>query len=305
MTHLLDWQPVDAGPTDTVTTNGSWTVTVDQAGSGVRMDGAAHTLVIPAGPSRRISNVLLDETYAVVVAQDKQEVRPSAATVVTLDDAQQRRLPVTLSGGTWTMYDGNLLHATYASGRRYCLEQVDLDSLAGRLVHCAPPRHGFSEARMSPAGTTLLTFDSRPSGSCRTPSEISDSAQPLPGITQCHGWDSLLTSDGQIWSVVPRENQIEQAEFFASYGNQTVDLGLGTTGSLTWCGDSAYFVRDSQKDVDKASADALDARPRARGRLRVASRGQRVPLRAALRRRRPDHHRSGERGDEQVSANVS
>ena len=256
VTHLLDWQPVDGAIAGTVTTNGEWTVTVDRAGSGARMDGAAHTLVIPAGPGRRISEVLLDDTYAVVVAQDKQEVRPSTATVVTLDSGEQfaerRQLPVTLNGGTWAMFDGQLVHATYGSGRRYCLEQVDLASLHGSLIHCAAPRHGFSEARMTPAGTTLLTFDSRPGGSCRTPSEIVGSAEPLPGVTHCHGWDSLLTADGQVWSVVPKENQVETARFFATAGDDTFELGVGTTGSLTWCGDSAYFVRDSQKDVDQA-----------------------------------------------------
>jgi len=250
--NLYAWQPVDAAIVGTVTTNGEWTLTVDRAGSGVRMDGAAHSLVIPAGPGRRISDVLLDDNYAVVVAQDKQEVMPSKATVVTLDDAEQRKLPVTLNGGTWAMYDGQLLHATYGSGRRYCLEQLDLASLEGSLVHCAPPRHGFSHARITPYGETLLTFDSRPSGSCRTPSEIAGSAQPLQGVKKCHGWDSLLTADGQIWSEVRQENRVEQAQFFASYDGETADLGIGTTGSLIWCGDSAYFVRDSQKDVDQA-----------------------------------------------------
>lgn len=256
VTHLLAWQPVEAAASDTITTNGEWTVTVDRAGTGARMDGAGHTLVIPSGPGRRISDVLLDDAYAVVVAQDRQEVRPSTATVVTLDAgeqfAEQRRLPVALNGGTWSMYDGQLLHATYDSGRRYCLERVDLATLDGSLVHCAPPRHGFAEARMTPAGTTLLTFDSRPTGSCRTPTQIAGSAQPLPGVTRCHGWDSLLTGDGQVWSEVPKENQVETAQFYATAGDLSFELGVGTTGSLTWCGDSAYFVRDSQKDVDKA-----------------------------------------------------
>ena len=48
------------------------------------------------------------------------------------------------------------------------------------------------------------------------------------------------------------ENRVEAGEFFASADGSFFDLGAGTTGTLTWCGDSAYFVRDSQQDVDKA-----------------------------------------------------
>jgi len=302
VTHLLDWQPVDAGPTDTVTTNGTVSITVDQAGRTVTLSGTDATVGVPRG--FHVNDVLLDDTYALVVALDEQEEQPSRATMVTLATGRTRPIATNASGGTWAMYDGQLLHAAYGSGRRYCLEQVDLASLDGALIHCATPRHGFSEARMTPAGTTLLTFDSRPGGSCRTPSGIVGSAQPLPGVTHCHGWDSLLTADGQIWSEVRQENQVETAQFYATAGDDTFELGVGTTGSLTWCGDSAYFVRDSQKDVDQArllrwtpdhtlevvyespgAGNAFLSEPRCAGRVITIS-------------------EQGEGGDEQVSASV-
>jgi hypothetical protein len=58
----------------------------------------------------------------------------------------------------------------------------------------------------------------------------------------------LLTDDGAVWSTVPNERRIERGTFFASADGVVTELGTGTTGTLTWCGDSAYFVRDAQKD---------------------------------------------------------
>ncbi len=92
----------------------------------------------------------------------------------------------------------------------------------------------------------------------------------LPGVTECKGWDSALLDDGAVWSVVPKENRIESADFFARAGEGYFDLGPGTSGSLTPCGDAAYFVRDPQRDGDPArlmrwSADGeLDRRLRDR-----------------------------------------
>jgi len=186
------------------------------------------------------------------VAQDSQEERPSQATLITLATGETREIPTNANGGTWTLFNGRVLHAVYAAKHRYCLASLDAPTMTEVLTYCAPAGHGFNDARTTPAATSLLTFDSRPSGSCRTPSEVEDSVTPLPGIEPCKGWDSLLTPYGQIWSEVPKENQVESARFHATAGATMYDLGIGTTGSLTWCGDSAYFVRDSQKDVDKA-----------------------------------------------------
>ena len=52
--------------------------------------------------------------------------------------------------------------------------------------------------------------------------------------------------------MVPKDNQVEDAHFFASIGDGYYDLGPGTSGSLLWCGGAAYFVRDPQRDSDPA-----------------------------------------------------
>ena len=75
---------------------------------------------------------------------------------------------------------------------------------------------------------------------------------PIEGVTACKGWDGAITPTGAVWSVVKNESRVELGEFYASSDGGYFDLGPGTTGTLTWCGDSAYFVRDAQKDVDKA-----------------------------------------------------
>ena len=60
------------------------------------------------------------------------------------------------------------------------------------------------------------------------------------------------TGNGAVWSELPNEKRVERGVFYATYDNAVEKLGPGTTGTLTWCGDSAYFVRDAQKDRDKA-----------------------------------------------------
>jgi len=55
-----------------------------------------------------------------------------------------------------------------------------------------------------------------------------------------------------VWSVVPKAKRIEEAHFYARSESGVFDLGPGTSGSLTWCGGSAYFVRDPQRSGDPA-----------------------------------------------------
>ena len=153
------------------------------------------------------------------------------------------------------------------------------------VTYCAPKQSGFSTVVISPTATALLTFGGQPQ--CRTPARLDGTqAVPIEGVTECKGWDGAITPTGAVWSVVKNESRVEVGEFYASSDGGYFDLGAGTTGTLTWCGDSAYFVRDAQKDVDKARLLPLDPREHPGGRLRVAGRGCRLPGRAALRRQR-------------------
>jgi hypothetical protein len=209
----------------------------------------------PAG--HRITDALLDEEYAVVVSEDERAVQPNVATVVELASGERFTVdgssPVpTTTGGTWALGEGTLTHATIGPGRRYCLATVDLASGESRLGWCAPARHGFNGVSITPAGTSMLTFDdARPS--CRTPVAVEgERVTPLDGVEDCLGWDSVLVPGGAVWSVTPQANRVEQAALSARVGDDWFDLGPGTSGTLTWCGEAAYFVRDPQRRGDPA-----------------------------------------------------
>lgn len=259
---IASWRPVDTGgdPRATVTQvdAGSWV--------SVARGGATATLTTPAGEESLAApagftwnDVVSDGRRVVLVAQDDLEEQPSRATLVDLATGRRDVLdgssqPPTVSGGSWVLGGGRLYHPTFAPSGRYCLAEVELASRGparGRTTYCAPPRSGFSEVLVSRMATTLLTFPAR--STCRTPSRLEGTrAVPLEGVERCRGWDSAVTGTGAIWSVVVDLNRSEQARFVARDERSWSDLGPGLTGSLTWCGDSAYFVRDPQTDREPA-----------------------------------------------------
>ncbi|GCD90462.1 hypothetical protein [Nocardioides sp. LS1] len=252
---LLDWSPVGGSTEATVTTNGDWSLTVDKSGSQADLEGPSSAS--GSGSSgERVTDAFLDDQWAVVVFEDKQETAPSRATVTdlatgkTFDIDGHSDVPTTV-GGTWAMGEGHVLHAT-VHGQGYCVASVDLATRKSTLGWCAPQRHGFNGARITPAGDSLLTFDdSHPS--CRTVVALDGTTTtPFEGVEDCHGWDGLVTDDGAVWSVVPQENNVETARFFARSGDAYYDLGPGSSGSLVWCAGSAYFARDPQQDGDPA-----------------------------------------------------
>jgi hypothetical protein len=252
----LVWHDLPGPVVDPATASGPWVLTVAEDGSSASLDGPdPRRFEVP--DRHRITDALIDGEFAVVVSEDTLARRGNTATVVELDTGASFRVDPsssvpTTTGGTWALGEGRLLHATVGPDRSYCLAEVDLSTRASELGWCAPPRHGFNDARITPAGTSLLTFDDgRPS--CRTVVEVRDGeVVPFEGVDECRGWDGLVVPDGVVWSVVPRANRIEEALFQARVGESRVDLGPGTSGSLTWCSGAAYFVRDPQRDGDPA-----------------------------------------------------
>jgi hypothetical protein len=307
-TELLDWRPESGPVRASVTRSGDWTLTV--RGDGYSLDGPSRSSGSAASPDgRRVSDALLDEDWAVVVHQDKAEQRPGIAEVIELATGRAFRLDgrsdvPTTNGGTWALGGGRVLYATIGPGATYCVASVDLASRTSTLGWCAPRRHGFNGARITPAGTSLLTFDDA-QPSCRTVVALAGSeATPFAGVPDCHGWDGLLTDDGAVWSVIPRESRIEDAHFYARSGDGYLDLGPGAAGSLTWCGGAAYFARDPQREGDPAalmrwsSADGLTVAYESPGGQAFLSEprcgGDTITVTALA-----------EDGDEQVSARVS
>jgi len=247
--NILDWHPVTADTAGRVVSDGELTAVVDAGATAVRFTGA-RTVTVPAGDGRRVSDVLVSEAYAVVVAQDKLEEQPLRFTVLRASTGASKEIsgPRPASGGPVALNGSTLHYATLDDGL-YCLASFDIGTSKGEVTWCAPEHHGFSKVKASPAGLALQTFDDKRPISCRTLATVTDDGEltPLGGVPDCKGWDALATGDGAVWSTVANERQVERGNFFASAGSQVLALGIGVTGSLTWCGDSAYFVRDAQK----------------------------------------------------------
>ena len=260
-TALLDWRPVDGSVDDASTTNGAWTLDVADDGSQWRLSKqtAATTSSgqVRAGAGWRVSDALLDDDWAVVVLQDEQEQRPSRAMVTNLRTGKGHEINgtsdvPTTTGGTWALGDDTLLHATY-DGRAYCLAEVDLESQQSKIAWCAPKRQGFTSGHVTEDGVSVLSFDDG-QPSCRTVVSIDGGeAVPFTGVAGCKAWEGLLTDDGAVWSVIPKEQRIEEAHYFARVGDGYFDLGPGVAGTLTECDGATYFVRDPQQQGTPAA----------------------------------------------------
>ena len=251
----LDWRALDQPVATEVTVSGDWTLTVPDDARSAELTGPdRHSIEAPR--DFRIADALIDGEYAVVVAEHERAERPNVATVVELATGEQRPIDgdsdvPTTTGGTWALGSGLLVHAT-APGRDYCLAVVDLATGRAERGPCVPPRHGITNARITPAGITAMTFDdSRPS--CRTLNRVEGAEfVPLGGVEECRGWEAVTTETAAVWGSVENERRVEQAQYYLDTGDGPVPLGPGTTGTLTWCGDAAYFVRDPQRNDQPA-----------------------------------------------------
>jgi hypothetical protein len=256
-TSLMEWVPAPGAVENTVTTNGTWFLTVEASGRAYRLDGPDQSFGTGEDDTR-ITNALLDSDWAVVVRQDQGERQPAVAEVTDLGDGSQYKIGQdgdvkTTAGGTWSLGGDTLVHATIGPDGDYCVATVDLVSRVPSLGWCAPAKHGFNSAHVTEAGTALLTFDdAKPS--CRTVATVSgDSIEPFPGVPDCSAWEgALLGDDEAVWSVIPDDADRDAAEFFARSGDDYYDLGPGTSSTLVPCADAAYFVRDPQLESDPA-----------------------------------------------------
>ncbi|MDX6373211.1 MAG: hypothetical protein QOD98_2199 [Nocardioidaceae bacterium] len=256
-TSLMEWRPAPGAVENTVTTNGTWFLTVEASGNGYRLDGPDQSFGTGEEGSQ-ITNALLDAHWAVVVRKDRAGKKPATAEVTDLAKGEQFTIDQdsdvpTISGGTWALGGDTLAHATAGPDAGYCVATVDLASRESSIAWCAEAKHGFNAAHVTEAGTVVLAFDdAKPS--CRTVGTVADDKfDPFPGVPECKAWEgAILGDDAAIWSVVPKEDDIDAAEFFARAGDGYYDLGPGTSGTLVPCAGAAYFVRDPQVVGDPA-----------------------------------------------------
>ena len=253
VTSLLKWTKVPGDPTNTVTTNGTWTLTVAQEGgwwSLGRGSGTAKETHAPAG--LEVQDAVLSDDWAVVVYGDENGDKEQRAVVTALPSGKVTTLDKNSdlppsTDGSWSLDGSTLWHATNHAGA-YCLASTDLRSGKSKLSWCAPARHGFTNVLSVDGQTSMMTFDDK-QPSCRTVVTVSGTTTtPYPGVQACKGVQgALLTSTakiGRIWSVVPNENHYQQVHVYGATDAGTSDLGLGVNGTLTVCGSAAYWARD-------------------------------------------------------------
>lgn len=256
-TQLLDWRSVPGSIKDGVTVGDRWTLTLVAGGRSARLEGP-HPRTVPAGPHATITDAYLDGSHALLVSEDRFAQAPDRATVIDLGSGRTTTLdrsssPPTVVGGTWALGPASLVHATSGPHHSYCLATVALATGKGSTGWCAAPRHGFSRAAVTTDGTSMMTFDAH-HPSCRTLVDV-DGTQltPFSGVTDCKGWDSAMLDGTTVWSVVPKDRQIEAAHFYAHTDTGWYDLGPGTSGSLVACAGDAYFSRDPGSRTDPAA----------------------------------------------------
>lgn len=258
-TQLLHWTTISGDTNGTLLSNGTWTLSVPENGSTYQLTqpGAGNSGTAPAG--FKVSDTLLDERWAVVVLQDKQQRRPEQATIVDLTHHDRTwqldgstSIPTT-TGGSWALSGDTLIHAT-VSQKAYCEARVDLASRTSELGWCAPARHGWNSPIIGPGGEAMLTFDDG-QPSCRTVVSVRGRATtPFDGVPDCKGAQGALLDGSTVWSVVPNEHQFEQVRMQArgtaggTGDTADTDLGPGVNGTLTVCGGSAYWARDPATD---------------------------------------------------------
>lgn len=262
----LDWQPTGGSPVDRRIVGAEWSALVERRGGSVTLTRDGEEVVVAAGKGRRVSEVLMDDEWALVVAHDEtgRSTPATAATAVDLGTGERHSIGgSSLGPGPWALHEGRVFHGSYGQGGSYCLAATVLAS-AGRAGssgpgdltgYCAARRHGFSGVTATEHGLAMMTFDDRRPASCRTLGTLDDEAStftPIREVPECGGWDVALLESGPVWSVVEDAHRQDEGRFFAHYRDQVLDLGAGTTGTLVPCGDSAYFTVDPQQAGDPA-----------------------------------------------------
>lgn len=253
----LAWKPLPGDPDDTITTNGTWTLTIAQQGGWWSLGKGTSAKRTSAPKGEQVMHAGLDDAYAVVVYGDQAGRRPQTAVVTDLASGKQRMLDghsdaPPSSDGSWALDGSTLWHATGAatSASPYCLAATDLGTMTSTPGWCAPKGNGFTNILAAGGQASMMTFDDARPTSCRTLVTASGAQTvPYPDVPACRGSQGAVLGSGsatsRVWSIVPDEHRYQQVRVYASTGDGVVDLGPGVNGTLTVCGSAAYWARDA------------------------------------------------------------
>lgn len=209
-----------------------------------------------------VNQVFLDPPTLAVVNADPAEERNEELVVIDIPSGEQRGLAEGAPQpwmGSWSMGKNSVTYGVRGPRNRYCMAEVRLDTLDGAVVECAPPRHGTNQVEQSPYGFAFTRFDDSRPAACGTARVRRPGADPVEvvGPSKCSVWETVaLEGSGAIWAEVPDKEQIEVAEvLLRTDAGEPESLGYGTTGSLTWCGKSVWFLRQQESRVMRWSAE--------------------------------------------------
>lgn len=252
----FDWRDTGHPPDEQVVRGPEWSAVVDEQRTEVTLADGDTERTLAAGRGRQVSEVLLDDKWAVAVMQDRDEAEPGRAVVVDLATGERRDVvtPQPASGGSWAMHGGDLFYPTVGDDGAWCIATSALADHNGEDGWCADRRQGWSGLTATPAGVGLMTFDDTRPVACRTVHLLDGTGRPQPveGPADCTAWDVAAVEGGVVWSEVRRPRQQESAVLRARVGEEDHDLGPGMTGSLLPCGDSVFWTLDPQQRTDPA-----------------------------------------------------
>src|SRR5262249_1907302 len=151
---LLEWVAAPGSVANTVTTNGTWFLTIESSGQAYRLHGPT-TSFGTGEEGTRIPNAPLDPARAGGGRQAAGGGPAGGAGEVTeLGKGEEFTIGSdadvpTVPGGTWALGGDTLLHATTGSGGTFCLAAVDLDSRESAVSWCAAGKQGFKAAHVT------------------------------------------------------------------------------------------------------------------------------------------------------------
>ena len=152
-TLLMEWVPAPGVVENTVTTNGTWFLTVEASGSAYRLDGPDQAFGT-GEDGTRITNALLDTDWAVVVRQDQGRKKPARAEVTDLAQGEQFTIDQdsdvpTISGGTWALGGDTLAYATLGQRAATAWPPWTSATRETSVAWCAEAKHGFNAAHVT------------------------------------------------------------------------------------------------------------------------------------------------------------
>lgn len=252
----LDWQPTGYDVEDRVIVGEKWTAIATESDVRFESNTDANDLAVPRVGSGGVNAVLLEGDTAVVSYAFGGETTVGLGYRIDLTTGEQTEIvtPEPANGGDWALIDDSLYYPALDEDEQACLATLAVTDGNGEEGWCPPGRVGIAELEANDHGVAAMLFDYDTDISCRTLTLLDQTGvpQPVEGPAECTGWDIAATSTGIIWSEVPRPKRQEVAVFHALADGAPQKLATGTTGSLTSCGDDAFFVSDPVKMTDPA-----------------------------------------------------